>query len=46
MVALAPDFMPAFKGKEDRDEESRFLPLRIFSGKFIYVFFKASEHSQ
>lgn len=39
MVALAPVFMPAIKGKENRDEERIFLPLRMFPAKFMYIFF-------
>lgn len=38
MVALAPDFMPAIKGKENRAEERIFLPLRMFPAKFICIF--------
>lgn len=38
MVALAPVFMPAIKGKENRDEERIFLPLRMFPAKFMYIF--------
>lgn len=30
--------MAAIKGKENRDEERIFLPLRMFPAKFIYIF--------
>lgn len=38
MVALAPNSMPVIKGKENKDEERIFLPLRMFPAKFLYIF--------
>jgi hypothetical protein len=42
-LILAPDVISVFNQKENRDEESRFFPLRIFPGRFIYISFKRWE---